>query len=57
MPDGALVYRASVGSEAGKIVRVGVRECPDPAVARLAIESAFADVNGDDAAVRWEARR
>lgn len=53
MADGALIFRATTGRDAGRIVRVGVRQCPDPSVARAAIEQVFQEVE-PNASVRWE---
>lgn len=53
MADGAFVYRADTGRDKGKIVRVSVRDCPNPAAARKGLEDRFREFN-PDAGVVWE---
>lgn len=56
MSDGFLVYRGSQGRDAGRIVRVSVRACPDPAAAVAALQARFGAFDSAQT-VTWEEKR
>lgn len=56
MRDGFLLYRGSQGQDAGRIVRVAVRACPDPAAAVAALQVRFATFDSAQT-VTWEEKR
>lgn len=56
MPDGILLYRGDAGRDKGRIVRIPVRDCPDPRPVVEGLTEAFRVFN-PDAAIVWENRR